>query len=157
MGNIVREKKKVIALVALTVFLVFFIWFVYGGKNSQMKQGQDLITPTADSLPLVDASVNVELVPFNSNKEIKLSVANIPKGTKEIEYVVTYETKDGALQGVNSTVKIEGASFERKITLGTCSSGTCVYHQVKDKIKLELLFRGNYGERYFSKDYDLSI
>jgi hypothetical protein len=154
MKNITKEKKVIVFFVFLLFFLLL-IWFVYAKKNYQSRQNQGLITPTSESLPLVDSSVKVELMPLNSNREVNLKITNIPKETNEIEYVITYETKNGALQGVNSTAKVNGTVFERKITLGTCSSGTCVYHQVKDKIKVELLFKGGYGEKYFTNEYDL--
>jgi hypothetical protein len=154
MKNIAKEKKLVVFFIFLLFFL-FLIWFVYAKKSYQSGQNQALITPTSESLPLVDSSVKVELMPLNSNREVNLKITNVPKETNEIEYVITYETKNGALQGVNSTAKVNGTIFEKKITLGTCSSGTCVYHQVKDKIKVELLFKGSYGEKYFTNEYDL--
>jgi hypothetical protein len=154
MRNIIKEKKVIVIFVFLLLALILF-WLIYARKNYHTNRNQGLITPTPNSLPLVDTSVKVDLIPLNSNKEINLKITNISKGTKEIEYIISYETKNGGLQGVNSTAKINEATFEKKITLGTCSSGTCVYHQVKGKIKVELSFKGEYGEKYFTQDYDL--
>jgi len=79
----------------------------------------------------------------------------MPKNTNSLEYILSYETREGGLQGVNSTAEIIGNDFEKKITLGTCSSGTCVYHNIKGKIKVELIFKGDNGDRYFTKEYKI--
>ena len=79
----------------------------------------------------------------------------MPKNTNSLEYILSYETVEGGLQGVNSMAKITGSDFEKKITLGTCSSGTCVYHNIKDKIKIELVFKGDNEDKYFTKEYEL--
>ena len=82
-----------------------------------------------------------------------LKVGNIPKNTQSIDYELSYQTAQQGLQGVIGTVTSEKDNFEKKLTLGTCSSGTCVYHQVVGKIKLTLKFTGEYGEKIFEKEY----
>jgi len=149
------KARKVLIIFILFVLMVILSWWVYSRKNYFSSKKQNLIKPTSNSLPSIDPSVKVDVVPLNLNREIKLTISHIPNGTHEIEYIISYETKDGGLQGVNSTAQIEGDGFEKKITLGTCSSGSCVYHQVKGKIRVELSFRGDYGEKYFTREYDL--
>ncbi len=139
-------------------FLVLFIfsgyWLLIGRKATVNNKNQQVI-PTDAVIPTIDSSVKISLTPLVGKKEIILSIKNMPKNTNSLEYILSYETIEGGLQGVNSTAEITDSDFEKKITLGTCSSGTCVYHNIKDKIKVELVFKGNNGDKYFTKEYKI--
>jgi hypothetical protein len=139
-------------------FLVLFIfsgyWLLIGRKATNNNKNEQ-VTPSEAIIPTVDSSVKISLTPLTGKKEVMLSIKNMPKNTNSLEYILSYETREGGLQGVNSTAEIIGSDFEKKITLGTCSSGTCVYHNIKDKIKVELVFKGDNGDRYFTKEYAL--
>ena len=139
-------------------FLVLFIfsgyWLLIGRKATVNNKNEQVI-PTDAVIPTIDGSVRINLTPLAGRKEVMLSIKNMPKNTNSLEYILSYETREGGLQGVNSTAEITGSDFEKKITLGTCSSGTCVYHNIKDKIKVELVFKGNYGEKIFEKEFSL--
>ena len=140
------------------VFLVLFIfsgyWLLIGRKTTSSNKNEQMV-PSEAVIPTVDSSVRISLTPLTGKKEIMLSIKNIPKNTNSLEYILSYETAEGGLQGVNSTAEITGSDFEKKITLGTCSSGTCVYHNIKDKIKVELVFKGDSGDKYFTKEYEI--
>jgi len=140
------------------VFLVLFIfsgyWLLIGRKTTSSNKNEQMV-PSEAVIPTVDSSVRISLTPLTGKKEIMLSIKNIPKNTNSLEYILSYETAEGGLQGVNSTAEITGNDFEKKITLGTCSSGTCVYHNIKDKIKVELVFKGDSGDKYFTKEYEI--
>ncbi len=139
-------------------FLVLFIfsgyWLLIGRKATNNNKNEQ-VTPSEAVIPTVDSSVKISLTPLTGRKEVMLSIKNMPKSTNSLEYILSYETVEGGLQGVNSTAEIIGSDFEKKITLGTCSSGTCVYHNIKDKIKVELVFKGDSGDKYFTKEYEL--
>ncbi len=139
-------------------FLVLFIlsgyWLLIGRKTTNNNKNEQ-VAPSEAIIPTVDSSVKISLTPLMGRKEVMLSIKNMPKNTNSLEYILSYETVEGGLQGVNSTAEITGNDFEKKITLGTCSSGTCVYHNIKDKIKVELVFKGNNGDKYFTKEYEL--
>jgi len=139
-------------------FLVLFIfsgyWLLIGRKATVNNKNEQVI-PTDAVIPTIDSSVKISLTPLAGKKEVLLSIKNMPKNTNSLEYILSYETIEGGLQGVNSTAEIIGSDFEKKITLGTCSSGTCVYHNIKDKIKVELVFKGNNGDKYFTKEYEI--
>jgi hypothetical protein len=138
------------------VFLVLFIlsgYWLLKGRKTTVNNKIEQTTSSDAAIPTIDSSVVISLTPLTGGKEVLLSIKNIPKNTNSLEYILSYETVEGGLQGVNSTAEITGSSFEKKITLGTCSSGTCVYHNVKDKIKVELIFKGNGGDKYFTKEY----
>ena len=139
-------------------FLVLFIFSGYWlliGRKATINNKNEQVIPTDVVIPTIDSSVKISLTPLTGRKEVLLSIKSMPKNTNSLEYILSYETIEGGLQGVNSTAEITGSDFEKKITLGTCSSGTCVYHNVKDKIKVELVFKGNDRDKYFTKEYAL--
>lgn len=139
-------------------FLVLFIfsgyWLLIGRKATVNNKNEQII-PTDAVIPTIDGSVRISLTSLAGRKEVMLSIKNMPKNTNSLEYILSYETIEGGLQGVNSTAEITDSDFEKKITLGTCSSGTCVYHNIKGKIKVELVFKGNNEDKYFTKEYAL--
>jgi len=112
-------------------------------------------TPTEMLIPTVDSSVKASLESLSGNKEVMLKMSGLPKGTSSVDYELSYQTAQQGLQGVIGTVTVEegNSEYEKKLTLGTCSSGSCVYHQVVGKIKLTLKFNGDYGEKIFEKEF----
>ena len=139
-------------------FLVLFVFSGYWlliGRKATVNNKNEQVVPTDAVIPTIDSSVKISLTPLTGRKEVLLSIKNMPKNTNSLEYILSYETIEGGLQGVNSTAEITGSDFEKKITLGTCSSGTCVYHNIKDKIKIELVFKGDNEDKYFTKEYEL--
>ena len=137
------------------VLIIFSGYWLLIGRKATNNNKNELLTPSETVIPTIDSSVKINLTPLTGRKEVMLSIKNMPKNTNSLEYILSYETVEGGLQGVNSTAEIIGSNFEKKITLGTCSSGTCVYHNIKDKIKVELVFKGNYGEKIFEKEFSL--
>ena len=140
------------------IFLILFIfsgyWLLVGRKTAMNNKNEQVVT-SEDVVPTVDSSVKVSLTPLSGRKEVILSTKNIPRDISSLQYILSYETEEGGVQGVNSTAEIVGSDFEKKITLGTCSSGTCIYHNIKDKITVELLFKGENGDRSFIKEYNI--
>ncbi len=150
------DKKKIIAAAVVVVALGIVFFVVLKGRKTQTKSSAEVL-PTQELIPTVDSSVKVELLAKISGKEVILKIGDIPKGTQSIEYSLSYDTKKQSMQGVIGTVTLkEGESeYEKDITLGTCSSGRCVYHEVVGTIKLSLKFIGDYGERIFEKEYEI--
>ncbi len=145
-------KKEAIFFLFLMI-LIGLTFFFNQKNNKNTSDKKNLIIPTENLIPTISSEVKVNLDYVNNKREVLLTINNIPSRTNVIEYLITYETEEGSLQGVNGTIEVKGNSFEKKITLGTCSSGTCIYHQVKGKIKLELTFKGGFGQKYFSREY----
>lgn len=152
--NMKPEHKKYL-MIGGTILVLLLVGFLIFGRSNKTNQTSDL-EPTDEVLPTVDSSVKVSLTGTNSNKDVTLEVTNLPNGTEFVDYELSYQTASQGLQGVIGTVQTEGEStIEKELTLGTCSSGTCVYHQVVGKINLTLKFTGSYGERIFEKEYEL--
>lgn len=140
------------------VFLVLFVlssyWLLIGRKANNTNKDEQM-TPTEMIIPTIDSSVKVSLTSVNG-KEVSLSITGIPSGTNSIDYELSYQTAQQGLQGVLGTIQIDNESeYDKKLTLGTCSSGACVYHQVVGKIKLTLKFNSDKGEKIFEKEFEI--
>lgn len=148
-----KKTMMIVGGVLLVLFVFLGYKFLFGRKV--MVNNNEQTAPLDGVVPTIDSSVKISLTALPGKKEVMLSVKNMPLNTTGLEYILSYETVEGGLQGVNSTAEITGRDFEKKITLGTCSSGTCVYHNIKDKVKIELIFKGNSGDKYFTKEYEI--
>lgn len=148
-------KNKTVIIIA--VLLLLIAGFVVMNKNKGSSNQKTNLKPTPEEvLPTVDASVEVDLVPVTGQKEMLLKILSIPKDTQTVDYELSYATAEQGLQGIIGTISITGdKNYEKQLTLGTCSSGKCVYHQVVGKIRLVLKFTGDYGERIFEKEYEV--
>ncbi|PIP15161.1 hypothetical protein COW98_04980 [Candidatus Roizmanbacteria bacterium CG22_combo_CG10-13_8_21_14_all_35_9] len=150
-----KINKNVLIIGAVLLVLLAIGYWLLGRKNIP-KNNQETISPTEIVLPTIDSSVKVDLQSVSGGKDVTLSINNIPSGTDSVDYELSYQTAQQGIQGVIGTIDVSNQSdYEKKITLGTCSSGTCVYHQVVGKIKLTLKFTGDYGEKLFEKEYEL--
>lgn len=151
----IKNKSIVMIVVSMALILLIGGYFYFFSKKTVQTTKEPEVTPVEDIIPTVDSSVKVDLA-SSSKKEALLSIDNIPNDTVIIEYSLSYETKQQGLQGVIGTISLDNEQkYEKKITLGTCSSGSCVYHEVLGSIKLSLKFTGDYGERLFEKDFTL--
>ena len=151
-----EQKKYLIIAVTIVVLLIIGYWLL-GNRNKENKQENKEPLPTEAVIPTVSSSVKIDLTSAGNGQEVVLGLGNLPSQTQTVDYELSYNTAKQGLQGVIGTIIIaEGESeYEKKITLGTCSSGTCVYHQVVGKIKLSLKFNGDYGEKVFEKEYGI--
>ncbi|MBI3366047.1 hypothetical protein HY041_00260 [Candidatus Roizmanbacteria bacterium] len=150
----IKKPQLVFIGVLIAVFLLMGGLMLRGTgvskKESQSPQ------PTETVIPTVDSSVKIDLTSSLGGKEVVLEIKNIPSSTQTIDYELSYQTKQQGLQGVIGTITLNSESgYEKRITLGTCSSGKCVYHDVVGKIKVTLKFTGNYGDKIFEKEYEL--
>lgn len=142
--------------------VVFFLVLVVGGflimfntKKETVTQDKKEVLTQSEVIPTVDSSVKVELTSEN-NKEVTLDINSIPEGTLDIEYELSYITGKNVPKGVLGTIDVSGkSSVERKITLGTCSSGTCVYDEGVTSIKVSLKFNNDSGSKIFEKEFPL--
>lgn len=152
-----KQKLMIGGAVLVSVLILVFIISKFFMKSD--KSGSNTVSPTEmaeEVIPTVDSSVVVKLESATNGQEVVLTVENVPSETTSIDYELSYQTEKQGLQGVIGTIKAEESkSYEKKLTLGTCSSGTCVYHQVVGSIKLNLRFSGGYGEKVWEKEIKL--
>ena len=151
------KKNQIILIILVVVLIGGLIFFLTRSKNNSPIQEQE-VTPTETVIPTVDSSVKVSLNPRNSNKEVTLELEGITQNTTTVEYALSYMTQSQGLQGLIGTINLDDgeSTYEKELTLGTCSSGTCVYHQVVGSIKVELKFTGSYGDKVLSKEFSLN-
>jgi hypothetical protein len=151
-----KNKRLVIAGTVIVVLLVVGGIFMSSrnqqpAQTAEVTQEEDFEAP----IPTVDPSVKVQLEPINGGQEVEITVDAAPEGTDTIDVELSYETADKGLQGAIGTIEVDGRKGMKKITLGTCSSGTCVYHDVSSDIKVYLKFNGDYGEQIFEKSFSI--
>lgn len=158
-NNLIKNKKLLIILLSLTILLIGGVVLRFKGiKKREKKEGnlkRETVLPREEVLPTVDSTVSVNLT-SKDGKEVVLTVENIPLGTETLDYELSYLTSGNLPKGVVGTIEVAGKDkIERKITLGTCSSGTCVYDQGVKKIKVDLKFNGDYGGKLFEKEFEI--
>lgn len=148
------NKKIVAGIVAILVVVGIFLYTRMGQKKqepAQVKQEEQL-----DLIPTVDKSTSVGIVSKTGSKEIRLDIFGIPKGTTSVDYELSYQTKSQGTQGVIGTVTtFTDDTLKKDITLGTCSSGKCVYHELVGPMNVTVKFTGDYGEKMYEKEFNL--
>ncbi|MFH0773210.1 MAG: hypothetical protein V1922_02770 [bacterium] len=148
--------KKMIGGIVGVLVLVGVGMGIFFSQQKPKATEQPQKKEEAGAIPTVDASTIVTLTPLQGNKEIILKSSSIPNGTTSVDYELSYDTKAQGKQGVIGTVSdITNNTFEKQMTLGTCSSGRCVYHEVVGAIQVTLKFTGEYGEKVLSKEFTL--
>ncbi len=161
-----RNTKILIAVIVIIVSVALVVGIallrkpapVEVKKTSQLLESQDDTEP----IPTVGPEVKVKLVSIQPKKEVKLVVEGVPAKTTSLEYEFTYSTKEQESEGVFSTARpkegetIFPKTFERQITLGTCSKNVCRYHSITSDIVVRLKFEGEYGSRLFEKEFPSS-
>jgi len=158
--NLLTSKKTMLVggLVVLIIGAALYYFLVpKNGQGDNAPKTNNVLNQGENIAPTVDASVKVRLTSGVGKKDAELKVEEVPSGTQTVEYMLSYQEKQKGLQGVLGTVTLGGneKEFNKQITLGTCSSGRCVYHEVVGKVKATLKFSGTYGDKIFEKEYEM--
>lgn len=150
------EYKKYLIGGGIVVLIIIAGFLMTRGKG-QTGQTNSNLAPTEQAVPTVDSSVQVSLTAASpAKKELSLKISGIPSGTTSVDYELSYQTTAEGLQGIIGTADVTGKSdLDKTLTLGTCSSGTCVYHTVVGKIQLSLKFSGSYGQKLYQKELSI--
>jgi len=153
-----KNKKMFIVLSIVSILLIGGV--ILKVKSSQQKKTaeevkKEEVLPKNEVIPTVDSTVLVNLT-SKDKKEAVLTIENIPNGTSTIEYELSYLASGNLPKGVMGEIEVENRSkIERKITLGTCSLGSCVYDKGVTSIKVNLKFNGEYGSKLFEKEFGI--
>ena len=88
--------------------------------------------------------------------DFKVQKINVP-GAATMDYLLVYNTSDGGQQGVPGTVALSGADIERKLLLGSESSGKFRYDAGVEQGTMTITFRGSNGKSIgkLSSDFHL--
>ncbi len=166
------KKHLILGFLLIILFLVIY-FLLFNNSNNNTKDVKN-IKNTENIIPTIDSSVKIDLKSIKKG-EITLTISNEPKKTDLIEFELIYKVLNNDIsEGEGEEGLIEqgalGKCYKfnnywqcgesdsylgRKIILGTCSSGTCRYHNVVGNIKIILKFNGDYGQRIFEKEYQL--
>lgn len=147
------KKNTILLLVAGILIVAVGIFFFVSQQKPQVVE-QVVENTAEDVIPTVDASTKVGAEFFNGDREIQLKVSGMPKGTESVEAQIMYKTKQNIDQGTFGQIAVD-TGMSSKMTLGTCSSGRCVYHDVDGPIQVTIKFSGTYGEKVLTKDFSL--
>lgn len=147
-------KKNTIGLLVGGVLIVALGIFFFMSQQKPKVVEQVVENTAEDVIPTVDASTKVEAEFFNGKREMQLQVSGMPQGTESVEAQIMYKTKQNIDQGTFGQIDVD-TGMSSKMTLGTCSSGRCVYHDVDGSIQVTIKFSGEYGEKVLTKDFSL--
>lgn len=139
------------------VVLVLLIGVIVVTSNGSKKE-QVAVTPTpqiqepVDIIPTVDSSVQAEVI---GRKEVTIKINGVPSGTDTIEYELSYDTKEGSVEGVSGEIEVDtnATTAQEKIIFGTESSGVKRYHNLASDIRGSFKFIGSYGEKILEKKF----
>lgn len=147
-------KKNTIGLLVGGVLIMALGIFFFMSQQKPKVVEQVVENTAEDVIPTVDASTKVEAEFFNGKREMQLQVSGMPQGTESVEAQIMYKTKQNIDQGTFGQIDVD-TGMSSKMTLGTCSSGRCVYHDVDGSIQVTIKFSGEYGEKVLTKDFSL--
>lgn len=152
-----QQKYVIFGGVVLLLIIGGFIMMGRGGSSVSENGSQEEVLPDTVAYPTVDASVIVELTADRLKREVTLDITGVPTGTESIEYELSYLAEGDLPKGVIGTIDVEGKSTVQKtgITLGTCSSGACVYDKGVESVRVSLKFNLPDGPQIFEKEFEI--
>lgn len=121
--------------------------------------GHNWGTPKAANLSENDSSIletNLDFYISSDKRVVGFKVyGSAVSQFDSLDYLVTYDSNQGQ-QVIKGTKSIQGNSEieVNNLLLGSCSSGTCVYHSGVTKVKLEVVLKGII-ERILTKEISL--
>lgn len=147
-------KQYLIFGVVIIILVGVIGYMMVGSGTSQTASDKDSVfEDPSEVIPTVDSSVKATIT---GNKEAVIKIMGIPKGTKEIEYELSYNTESGSIEGVFGTIDVKsGDSVEEDIIFGTSSSGVNRYHKIDGPVKGTFKFTGSYGQQILEKEFEV--
>ena len=144
-------------LVGLGLILIIGLglggWFIFRGIDSNEE-----VLPTPTPIRYVEVSVEespfISLIPSADGHWLTVMVDRI-QDAESVEYELSYETADGVTQGaIGGPYSLAGVTnYEKKILLGTQSSGNYSYHEGVENGSLTVKLYGGVGARRFIADF----
>jgi len=145
------KKYLPLILVGVGVLIVVAVIFaIVRSSGSKTKQTAEEAIP---ELPQSQWPV-VTLTPTNNPDvsgseghwlDFKVQKINV-SGAASMDYLLVYSTSDGGQQGVPGAVKLTGTDIERKLLLGSESSGKFRYDAGVERGTMTITFRGANGK-----------
>lgn len=146
-------KKLLPIIVGALIIVVVIVGFVIKGKNKT--SGGSTADDTAKVPVLTEAQwPAISLTPTDnpgvsgSNGhwlDFKVEKINIT-GAASMDYLLVYNTSDGGQQGVPGNVKLTGTNIEKRLLLGSESSGKFRYDAGVEQGTMTITFRDSNGK-----------
>lgn len=134
----------------LVAVIAFFVVVKRSKTGSSNGNSEDLSVPELPSsqwpavslTPTEDVKVPNSLGHFLNFRVEKIKVPN----AKTMDYELVYSTTNGGQQGVPGTVQLSGADIERKLLMGSASSGKYRFDAGVDHGTMTVRFRDGNGK-----------
>lgn len=147
-----KVKKLLPIIIGLFMAVAVIAFFLIRGSNknsdSSDEEGSKIPTlsesewPAVSLTPTEKSDVAGSLGHWLDFKVEKINVS----GAASMDYLLIYDTSDGGQQGVPGTVDIEGTTIERKLLLGSESSGKYRYDDGVEVGTMTITFRDSKGK-----------
>lgn len=132
----------IVAVVGIFIFRSSKGGAAPGGVEEQIPELPESQWPAVSLIPTSDAKAPNSMGHFLDFVVQKINVPN----ASSMDYLLVYSTTDGGQQGVPGTVKLAGRDIERKLLLGSESSGKFRYDAGVEKGTLTITFRDANGK-----------
>jgi hypothetical protein len=135
--------KKSLPLILIGLGLVILLVAVFFIAKSLNKETGSS-NPEEANVPEIPVGERplVQLIPTSDGHWLNFKVQKINvAGASTMDYELIYNTTNGGQQGVPGTVKLTGADIERKLLLGSESSGKFRYDEGLDHGTMTIRFR----------------
>lgn len=134
-----------VVIVAAAAFLIF-----KGGKNNSSTVTEETSVPTLSEAEWPAISLTPTDNPGVPGSlghwlDFKVEKINIAKAVS-MDYLLVYSTSDGGQQGVPGTVKLTGTNIEKRMLLGSESSGKFRYDAGVETGTMTITFRDSNGK-----------
>ncbi len=138
--------KKFLPLILLGIGLLVVIGGIFVVKNLKKETVVDDNDAAVPEIPSDQRPV-VSLSPSDDGHWLTFKVQKINvKGAASMDYELVYSVQNGGQQGVPGTVKLDGNDVERKLLLGSESSGKFRYDVGVEMGTMTLRFRNSSGK-----------
>ncbi len=146
-------QKKILPIIAgvMVVVLVVIGFFIFRNKNKSTDEKEDESNvpvlsesqwPAISLTPTEKSDVNGSMGHWLNFKVEKINI----KGASSMDYLLVYNTSDGGQQGVPGKINITGDSIEKKLLLGSESSGKYRYDAGVETGTMTITFRNEDGK-----------
>lgn len=146
------KKKLLLIVVGALVILVVVVGLIIANNkkgSSDTSEGESNVPALSESqwpavslTPTEKSDVAGSMGHWLNFKVEKINVAK----ASSMDYLLVYNTNDGGQQGVPGTVKLTGDSIERKLLLGSESSGKFRYDAGVETGIMTITFRDDNGK-----------
>lgn len=155
------QNKMALSGVAAVVLVVAVAGYVFVSQKRAAKEPVVQETPEEQAQQMKPEEIGLELIPNKALTEVEMKITDVSKFT-HFDFEMSYDAivdgeavPKGAIG--SGDVNPGETSVDRKITIGTCSSGTCKYDKGVKKMSFLIRLTLKDGKTaVVKKDLDLA-